>query len=110
MYPLYCTTKHVHLLDSILEALAALHSLGLYHGHVTPSRILFSSPSHDERGAATAKLCYLENIKGLAGAWPTDQIISTTPGVNVQEEKDCRWVETFHSYSLRYHWCNKTYQ
>lgn len=55
--------RHTCLL-SVLAALASLHSQGLFHGHVTPGRVLFSSPSQNELGAATAKLCYLEKVTG----------------------------------------------
>jgi len=57
------------LRGSVLSALASLHSQGLFHGHVTPARILFSSPSRNELGAATAKLCYLEKAEGAGEAW-----------------------------------------
>ncbi|CAM9942981.1 unnamed protein product, partial [Ectocarpus sp. 6 AP-2014] len=66
------TTAAPHVRDlwnSILSALASLHAQGLFHGHVTPGRILFSSPSHNELGAATAKLCYLEKAHGAGDAW-----------------------------------------
>lgn len=53
--------------DSILLALASMHAQGLCHGHVTPGRILFTSPSRNEEGAATAKLCFLDNIRGGTG-------------------------------------------
>lgn len=52
---------------SILLALAAMHAQGLCHGHVTPGRIMFQSAQLTANGAATAKLCYLENIRGPAG-------------------------------------------
>lgn len=68
----------------ILEALADLHTLGLYHGHVTPARIFFSDPRRDEVGAATAKLCYLEKMKPLSGSW---EITPTTSGT---VDNDCR--------------------
>lgn len=55
--------------NSVLSALASLHAQGLFHGHVTPGRILFSSPSRNELGAATAKLCYLEKAHGAGDAW-----------------------------------------
>lgn len=75
--------RHVVLL-SILAALASLHAQGLCHGHVTPGRILFSSPNQSEEGAATAKLCFLQRMTGETG--------TPVPGPNAvaSNEKDLR--------------------
>ncbi|CAM9786700.1 unnamed protein product, partial [Ectocarpus fasciculatus] len=71
--PTAATTSRIYtirgLSNSILSALASLHAQGLFHGHVTPGRILFSSPSRNELGAETAKLCYLEKAHGAGDAW-----------------------------------------
>lgn len=73
------------LSGSVLSALASLHAQGLFHGHVTPGRILFSSPSRNELGAATAKLCYLEKAHGVGDAWQAG-------GAAVKSvDKDLRW-------------------
>lgn len=72
--------------NSVLSALASLHAHGLFHGHVTPGRILFSSPSRNELGASTAKLCYLEKAHGASDAWQAG-------GAAVGSvDKDLRWV------------------
>ncbi|CAM9694572.1 unnamed protein product, partial [Ectocarpus sp. 12 AP-2014] len=71
--PAATTTPHIRDVSiSVLSALASLHAHGLFHGHVTPGRIFFSSPSHNELGAATAKLCYLEKAHGAGDAWRAD--------------------------------------
>ncbi|CAM9228993.1 unnamed protein product [Sphacelaria rigidula] len=57
------------MVHRVLMALEALHSQGLFHGHVTPGRILFSSPSNTEEAAGTAKLCYLEKVTRSMDDW-----------------------------------------
>lgn len=71
-------------LSSVLMALALLHSHGLFHGHVTPARIMFGSPGRNEAGAATARLCYLEKLVAPGDAWHTGE--ASSGGV----EKDLR--------------------
>lgn len=85
----------MNLLNSILSALASLHAQGLFHGHVTPGRILFSSPSRNELGAATAKLCYLEKAHGAGNGW---QAGGTTSPMETAD-KDLRYLH-LHIYTF----------
>ena len=69
-------------------ALALLHSHGLFHGHVTPARIMFGSPARNEAGAVTARLCYLEKLVAPGDAWQAGE--SSSAAI----EKDLRYSHT----------------
>lgn len=76
--------------------MGSLHAQGLFHGHVTPGRILFSSPGRNELGAATAKLCYLEKVKGSSEVGQDGG-----PAGLGAADKDLRWVgRVLHDCSL----------